>query len=140
MEETMNQKLCEIDKWKNYTELLSKWLYLKNNGVNLEKFFKTNNYNNIAIYGMADLGNRLYEELKNTEIKVSYAIDKRIGMELSGVKVVSLTNNLEPVDAVVVTPTREFEQIAALLKRYCKYDVISLETVVFYDYSSKTGR
>lgn len=133
-EKAMETKLCEIDKFQCYYELLSSWLGLRNRGIYLREYFKSHNYKKVAIYGMGDMGLRLYEELEDTGIEVSYAIDKRTGMKLSGLKVAAPDNKLLEVDVIVVTPVTEFIQIRKKLEKICDYKIISLEDIIYFDY------
>ena len=67
-QDAIAEKDQKINKFKNYYNMLNKWLYLKQNGTSLDTYFKKNDYNSIAIYGMGEMGNRLYDELKQSSI------------------------------------------------------------------------
>lgn len=56
--------------------IFNQWLYLRQKGKQLYLFFEDNQIENIAIYGMGALGERLYDELKDSSISVRYAIDR----------------------------------------------------------------
>ena len=129
---TIAKKEEKIDKFKNYYTVLNQWLINKNEGKNLDTYFIKNGYKTIAIYGMGEMGNRFYEEMqKSKEVKVAYAIDKNAGAVYSDLEVYDLDDNLEAVDAVIVTATFAYEDIAAKLEEVIDFKVISLEDVVF---------
>lgn len=130
-----NKKLAakskKVDKFKGYYNLLNQWLVLKNEGKKLDKYFVDAEYKTIAIYGMGELGNRLYEELRNSGVEVKYAIDKNAESTYSELDVFSLEEDLEEVDAVVVTATFDFDKIEEELANVLSYPIISLEDVIF---------
>ncbi len=130
-----NKKLVEkankVDKFKGYYNMLNQWLVLKNEGKKLDKYFIHHGYKTIAIYGMGELGNRLYEELRNSEIEVKYAIDKKADSTYSELDVYNLEDGLEEVDVVVVTAIFDYEKIEEELENVLSYPIISLEDVVF---------
>lgn len=113
--------------------VLDKWLKLKIEGKTLQKYFDDNRIKTVAIYGMAALGNRLYEDLQNTDIQVLYAIDRNAAnIKVKDLKIVTLEDKLDKVDAVIVTPIQFFYAIEADLEKVIETDIISLEDVVEY--------
>jgi hypothetical protein len=125
------QKTEKVDKFKNYYNMLNQWLMLKQEGLSLEKYFTDHNIKTIAIYGMGEMGNRLYSELKDSAVEIKYAIDKTADSIYSELAVCSLDDELNEVDAVVVTATFAFDSIREQLEEVCDYPVISLEDVVY---------
>ncbi len=121
------------DKFRLYYDAMNQWLVLKNAGKGLEDYFANNGYKNIAIYGMGELGNRLYEELTGSDkVEVKYAIDKNSGYLYEGdLSIVSIENELEMVDVIVVTAIFDFESIQETLSKKIQYPIVSLEEVVF---------
>lgn len=124
-EEDMKNKMSE------FYVLLVRWLALKQNNSSLKDFFVTRNYKKVAIYGMKELGQRLCVELKDTEIEVSYAIDRNVTKVNSDVRVVSPDANLEEVDVIVVTAIHCFDEIKQKLQKKIKCPIISLEEVMY---------
>ena len=121
----------KVDKFKNYYGLLNQWLLLKQEGKSLEDYFKEKGIKTIAIYGMGEMGNRLYDELKGSNIKVKYGIDKESSSVYSELEVIGYEEISEDVDAIVVTAVFAFEEIAAELKNSVSFPIISLEDVVY---------
>ena len=120
-----------VNKFKSYYNILNQWLVLLHEGKNIEQYFKKNQYHKIAIYGMGEIGNRLYEELKDSSIEVAYAIDKNAGSAYAHLEVYSLEDEFEEVDAIVVTTAFAFEEIKDKLENKINCPIISLEDVVF---------
>lgn len=121
----------KVDKFKSYYNMLNQWLLLKQEGKSLEKYFVENGYKTIAIYGMGEMGIRLYEELRNSSIEVKYAIDKNSSNTYSELTVVELEGELKSVDAVIVSAVFAFEEIEKELEKVIDCTVISLEDVVY---------
>jgi len=124
-------------RYKNYYDVTNQWLRHKNEKKSIREYFINNNYDTIAIYGMGELGNRLYEELKSTDIKVAYFIDKNaeeIYYGLDDIPVVGLEEieRQDKVDVIIVTPIYDFDSIEESLSEYnIDADIVSLEEVIY---------
>lgn len=129
--ETIDKKQGKVDKFKSYYNMLNQWLIIKQEGGSLQDYFEKNNYNRIAIYGMGEMGNRLYDELKNSNITLAYAIDKDADSIYADLKVVSKEDELQEVDVIVVTATFAFDEIKEELEKKTNIPIISLEDIVY---------
>lgn len=121
----------KINKFKGYYSMLNQWLALKQKGKSLAEYFVSNEYKEMCIYGMGEMGNRLYDELKNTEIKVKYAIDKDAASTYSELDVKEIDDDLPEVDVVVVTATFAFDDIVEDIQDKFSCPIVSLEDVVY---------
>lgn len=126
----IKQKSDKVDKFKNYYYMLNQWLILKQQGNALTKYFEENQFNNIAIYGVGEMGNRLYDELKDSDICVKFAIDKEDNRYME-VEVKSPEDDFEGVDVIVVTAIFAFEEINRKISPRVSCPVISLEDIIF---------
>lgn len=126
-----NKKVSRSDKYKIYYNTLNQWLKVKNEGKNLESYFVKNNYHTIAIYGMGELGNRFYEEIKNSKLDLKYAIDQNAQYTYSNLKLFGINDNFDKVDAIIVTAVFAFDEIKASLQNKTEADIISIEDIVF---------
>ena len=108
-----------------------RWLKIHQEGKTLVDYFKRNNYKTIAIYGMKELGERLVDELKSSDIKVCYAIDKKADQIYADVNVLMPDEELEPVDVIVVTAIYYFDEIEAMLSSKVEYPIVSLEDILY---------
>lgn len=127
----VEQKAEKVDKFKGYYNMLNQWLILKQEGKNLSEYFKSNNYKTVAIYGMGEMGNRLYEELKDSDIEVKYAVDKEAENAYSELNVIAPENDFEAVDVMVVTATFAFDEIEEKVGGKVDFPIVSLEDVVY---------
>lgn len=125
------------ERFKDYYTVINQWLQNKNEGKSLINYFKENSYHTIAIYGMGELGTRLYEELKGSDIRVEYFIDKNadeIYYGLDDISVVGLNDidGQSKVDVIVVTPFYDFDSIEEELLEVNKdSDIVSLEDIIY---------
>lgn len=118
------------DKYLTSTRLFDKWFEKKQKGKQIVWYFKEKNICSIAIYGMSYLGQRLNEELKNSSVNVKYVIDKNAKEIFSDVKLITPTDDMELVDAIVVTATYYYDEIRSFLVNKVQYKIISLEDII----------
>lgn len=133
----MKKDNSELEKYFRWYALLNAWIYVKNNKtISFENFFVDRGCNHIAIYGCGELGCRLFEELKNTSVRVLYMIDRNAVNIRYKCEIISITdfiNREERADAVVVTPIHDYEEIKQDLMAKISTEIFSLEEVInFY--------
>ncbi len=115
-------------------QILNRWLFLSQNGKTLIPFFHNNFIKNIAIYGMGVLGERLYDELKNSDIVVKYGIDRIAkSKNISGIKIYDIDEKyFHNIDVIVVTPVQDYWAIVELLEQRTEAVILSLDDIVEY--------
>lgn len=123
--------ISDTEKFRAYYNMLNQWLYLKGKGRTLETYFIENGYKSIAIYGMGEMGTRLYEELKGSCVEIEYAVDKAAVSEDLEISVVDAQEELDDADAIVVTPIFAFDEIEQELCKKVSCPIISLEEIVY---------
>lgn len=111
--------------------MMNQWVKVKQEGKNLASYFEKNGYKKIAIYGMSYAGETLLAELKETDITVVYGIDKNAASIYIDVDIMSMEDDLDPVDAVVVTAITFFDEIADQLSEKIDCPIISLEDILY---------
>ena len=84
---------------------------------------------NVAVYGMGDLGKHLINELKDSSICVKLCFDKTAEF-LQGETKSSKEAELTGIDAIIVTPFMEYKEIRLLLKNIFDGMIISIEELV----------
>lgn len=121
-----------IQYWKSEKALALtlKWLELKQNGISLNDFFERNHIRSVAIYGMAVLGCRLYDELECGNVEVKYLMDQNpMGME-KVFEFAPLERGKVEVDAIVVTVAGAERQIVREIKAMGYQRVIGLSEIL----------
>lgn len=111
--------------------MMNQWVKVKQEGKNLKTYFERNHYHRIAIYGMSYAGETLAEELKDSGVEVAYGIDQKADIIYADVDVVTIEQNLEPVDAIVVTAITFFNEIEERLSAKLDCPIISLEDILY---------
>lgn len=107
------------------------WLRIRQEGKTLVEYFKQQEYKTVAIYGMKELGERLYDELAGSGITVRYIIDKNADSIYADVDVITPDEELAPVDVIVVTAIYYFEEIEEMLSDKVDYPIVSLEDILY---------
>lgn len=123
---TSNDKLSD-----NY-QLLNHWLEVRNEGRSTAEYFRHMGYQHIAIYGMAELANRLSEDLEGSEIQIDYGIDQDVSCTIARIEeVYSLQDELPKTEAVIVMPYYAFDHICKDLEKKVNCPIISIEDVIW---------
>lgn len=127
-----------LDEVRNLSEkhlalflMMNRWVQVKQEGKNLSAYFEKNGYEKIAIYGMSYAGETLLGELRDTDTTVLYAIDRNADAICADVDIVSLEDEWETVDAIVVTAVTFFDEIEEMLLEKVDCPILSLEDVLY---------
>lgn len=107
------------------------WLRVRQGGKTLVEYFEKQGYKTVAIYGMKELGERLYDELQGSDIMVEYIIDKNADAIYADVDVITPEEELKAVDVIVVTAIYYFDEIEEMLSDKVDYPIVSLEDILF---------
>lgn len=128
-------KLYEAEKMseKHFTlfQMMNQWVKVKQEGKNVSSYFEKKGYKKIAIYGMSYAGETLMDELKDSSITVMYGIDQDAERIYTDVDVISVDDELEAVDAIVVTAITFFDEIKETLSMKMNCPVLSLEDILY---------
>lgn len=136
---TVGRKLRKrINKEKEYADkhlalymLMNQWVQVKQDGKSLVSYFEEYGYKNIAVYGMNFVGQTLCRELENSSVFVKYGIDKNAENIYADCDVLTIEDDLEEVDAVIVTPVFYFDEIEGRLTEKMDCPIISIEDVIY---------
>lgn len=129
--EKMNKIQNMSNKHLSLFLMMNQWVKVKQEGKNLADYLEKNGYKKIAIYGMSYAGETLVDELKNTGITVAYGIDKNADSIYADVNIVSMEDQLDSVDAIVVTAVTFFDEIEEKLSARVDCPIISLEDILY---------
>lgn len=125
-----NENYIQCAKAKTANGILLKWLRIKQKGRSIYEYFRQHNIRNIAIYGMADIGCCLYDELENSNIEIKYLIDKDPkGIQSIIRNFVSLDEKIS-IDAIVVTVAFTEGQVVNELRQKGYSCVIGLSEIL----------
>lgn len=110
----------ERDRYMCYYYTLREWIFNKQKGKSISDYFIKNNITTIAIYGKGTLGDLLYNDIKETNIKILYVIDKITDEKFHQIPVINLEqiNEQARVDAIIITPICDYPEILQNIERY----------------------
>lgn len=117
-------------KMRTYFEILDQWMCKEETGYRVQDYFLNKKWNHIAIYGKGKMGMHLYNRLKETPVCVEYFIDRIAEDSDECVYTIDSLEESLAVDAVVVTPILEFEQIQKCLCDKKMKNIVSLEDIL----------
>lgn len=127
-----------VTEWKNMSDkhlalflLMNQWVKVKQEGKNLAEYFEREGYHEIAIYGMSYAGETFADEIQGSDVKIKYGIDKKADTIYAEFDVISPDEELEEVDAIVVTSITFFDEIEELLSKKVDCPIISLEDILY---------
>lgn len=116
-------------KYWQYYDVLNRWMKQKERGINIEDNLRQRNIKEIAIYGMGDIGKHLQEELTGTDIVIKYAVDRSF-YAMSNLDIYEPESDLPEVDAIIVTPVFDYENIRKSLAAKLNCQILSISDVI----------
>lgn len=118
-------------KEKTYKQILETWMTLRDRKISVSNFLIKMGIKKIAIYGGGILGRHLYHELKGTDITVVCFLDQNRKVNISGIKTIVPGESIDTIDAIIITPIMEYEEIREDLRKMYQFDIMSIETVIY---------
>ena len=98
--------------------MMKRWMENINSGKKLSDYFINSGFRSVAIYGAGDLGKLVFEELNNTDVKVTYFIDRnaKVLKKFSGISVIlpSDYNKLDSTDVIIITMSKCYDEISRM--------------------------
>lgn len=110
--------------------MLFNWTKLRNQGIYIHTYLKGKGYVKVAIYGMGHIGECLYEELENTDIKVLYGIDRMALDYKRKLPICCLDAQLETVDAVIITVSGNCQNLKRELAERMKCPIYTINELL----------
>lgn len=128
--ESQPESDLRYQKSEKALKLAVKWLEIRQWGHNLAEYLRGNNIHSVAIYGMAALGRRFYDELEGEDIQVKYLLDKNPGGMNLVLEFTSLDGEKLDVDAVIVTVAGAEREIVRKIRDRGYPRVIGLSEII----------
>lgn len=124
------KRLHYIIKFRKLFYCMLDWNRLKSEGKSIERFLQTNGYYSIAIHGIGEVGELIYEELKDSSIEIKYAID-RSALDFEGqLSIMKMEDELPKVDLIISTVFGDTKDILEQLKSRSKSSVLRLDQIM----------
>ena len=119
------------NKDREVINMYDDWIRMKQRNLSFEAYFDKTKINKVAIYGMNRLGYTLLEELESCDIHVVYGIDKVLAGKAYGVPVKSLSDEWEPVDAIIVSAFQYYDEIYPIIRsKNPQIEIIPLDVLI----------
>lgn len=120
----------KLQKFCQFYQLLTCWMMKKGRGGSTALYLKDHGISTVIIYGYAELGKILRQEIEET-IEVIYIFDKKIRNKPDGDMLVCFPEKKkEKTDMVIVTAIYDFEAIKEELETLGYENVVSLKELV----------
>lgn len=114
--------------------LLTRWIRLVQSGINIKELFEKRGYARIALYGLEAIAECLLYELYESGVEVTGIIDrqakKKIWLMDCSLFALEEVSGLE-VEAIVVMPVGNFDEIVEDLRKYTSARIISLGDILY---------
>ena len=117
------------NKYWQYYDVLNRWMKQRERGISIEDNLRQRGIGEIAIYGMSDIGKHLQEELAGTDIVIKYVVDRSL-YAMSDLDIYEPESDLPKVDAVIVTPVFDYENIRKSLAARMDCQILSISDVI----------
>jgi len=131
-EVSRTQDLTEptINRVGPYQDVMKKWNLLLERNRDFKDFFKQHNYKRIGIYGMGNLGCKLYDELVTVAVDVVYVVDQNPEGLMEWVEVKRPDEELKDIDVLVITVINEEMKLIHYYKNKLIADVVGISEVI----------
>lgn len=124
-----NSKKKDLKKMRIFFKVLNDWMILLEDNISICQYFERNEIKNCAIYENGAFAKHLVAQLKGI-VPIRYIIDEQAGNAFGGIPFCQLSQNMPPVDAVIVTSLCSFENIRENLQKHGFVRVIFLNEVI----------
>lgn len=119
----------KISKHTQYAQIESLFANLK--AIQVEAYMRKIGCNTIAVYGYGVLGKKFINFMQNSKIEIVYAIDENANAFTdSDMDLFSPEDELDAVDAVIVSAIFAFDEIKEKLKKKMSCEILALDRVL----------
>ena len=124
----------KLPREDNYSEccknIYNQWLALRQTGLCVADYLKRKNISRIAIYGYAEFGAHLINELRGSDIQIICLIDQADRYPFAEINVVKPDEFQGNVDLVIVTAILHYSEIEDFLSERVDCSIVSLEDML----------
>ncbi len=120
----------ELARYRGNFYAVNSWLTIKEQGKSVGEWLRRQGIYVVAIYGRGYLGQHLVKDLVSSNVEIRYIVEKNVGKRHPQYEVYGVSNNLPPVDAIIVTPVGRYDAIRRDIRRFVDYRTISLEYIL----------
>ncbi len=121
----------KLFKMNEYFSLMNEWMFKLEDGKAVASYFIKNNFKKIAVYGYGHIAKHLLFQLQGHDVKIEYIIEQFKSQNSVPYPTKTVSDDLEQVDVVVVTPIVEYSEIKKSVKERINCPIVSIKEVVF---------
>lgn len=118
-------------KYQRFYRCFNKWIENLESGRHISDYLSQKGITSAAIYGYGLMGRNLLKEMEGGAVEVRYLIDRSFNTGNGRLQVISPEDELEKVDAIIVTPILEYAAIEAKLQKKTDAEILSLEDIIY---------
>lgn len=125
------KRLGNLDKFRKMFYILKDLSMAELEGNGISEFLERKNLCSVAVYGCGYLGKYLLKVLEKGSVRVRYIIDQNAAYLDPGYPAYTIEDELEDVDAVIVTLVQDEHDIISRLKRKLRADVFTIKELAY---------
>lgn len=130
MDGYQSPEAMNIKMYISYYRLLEKWMSLREKGSGAKQYFATREIKNIILYGLGKMANHLLEDLKESDIRIVCAIDRKAINKYGKFPIITPEDKIPDADCIIITPVYEAESIKKDLESKTRIPLILLSDVI----------
>ncbi len=116
-----------------YSNLLDRWMALKERNRSLADYYSDKKINNIAIYGFGIIADHIIFETIKSGVSIKYGIDRNAKYIIEEFPVFTDGESSYPlVDAIIVSPVWDYENIKKKLKACYQGAIVNIDEIIHY--------
>lgn len=127
--EIVGAAVINLQKFKLFYDVLVRWLECQQSEKTIAQKLKLRGYKSVVIYGYAELGRLLKNDLLKSEISLLYILDKG-NKGCIDFPIYKPSKGLEKPDVVVVTAVYYYDEIRCELMNWGYENIISLHELI----------
>ena len=124
MTKEINKIENDYQKMRLYYYIFNMWLDMKQQGKKLGEYMEKKGYKRVAIYGMKELGERLFIELRDAGIEVVCVIDSNKNV-LGNFTLISPDDEIPSVDLLIITADYYYAEIEKKMREKVDCPILS---------------
>ncbi len=130
LQKIRKKMLGNLDKFRRMFYVLDEWIASEEKGRMFEKYLTSHGVRHVAVYGYGPLGKRLVRQLDGSSVHMEYIIDQNAAFLETKCPAFTLEDDLEDVDAVIISLVQDEMAIAEAIKRKLSAKILTISKAV----------
>ncbi len=118
------------ERVSQYYALTIDWIRMVQRKKSIKDYLDKWNYKKVCIYGLSDVGYRLYDELKDSGIEIVCMIDKNAFGKFEDTDIMNLSQPIPECDLIIVTPVYYINEIEIDLRDKVLCPIVALDDLI----------